>query len=138
MNIALMIASILAISFFIAYLYTARQLRLTTQSLAETTLLYLSLSEPESNVDIEKDEKHKESFIKFLSDSRDWAFDYIEKTQKTISKFIDEVEPEIEYYKEYGLVLEGMVPPHDNALKKISKEIVELKSLLPEDPDDRR
>lgn len=133
MNIALMLTSVLALSFFIAYLYTARQLRLTTQSLAETTLLYLSLVEPATDSDIEKDERHKESFIKFLSDSRDWAFDYIEKTQKTISKFIDEVEPEIEYYKEYGVVIEGVIPPHDKALKKISKEISELKSLLPEE-----
>jgi hypothetical protein len=101
-------------------------------------LLYLSSVESVPDNDIDKDEKHKESFIKFLSDSRDWAFDYIEKTQKTISRFIDEVEPEIEYYNEYGSVVEGIIPPHDKALKKISKEISELKNLLPEETDDRR
>ena len=73
-----------------------------------------------------------------MSDSRDWAFDYIEKTQKTITRFIEEVEPELEYYKNYGVAVEGMMPPHDKALKKISKEISELKNLLPEDIDDRR
>ena len=76
---------------------------------------------------------HKENFIKFLSDSRDWAFDYIEEVQKGLAAFIEEVEPEIEYYNAYGMVVEGMVSPHDQALKKISKEFEKLKSLLPED-----
>jgi hypothetical protein len=31
-----------------------------------------------------------------------------------------------------------MVPPHDFALKKISKEFEDLKRLLPEETDDKR
>ncbi len=34
---------------------------------------------------------HKENFIKFLSDSRDWAFEYIEKSQQTIKEVSDEL-----------------------------------------------
>jgi len=130
MDILLILISVFGLSFFIAYLYTARQLRITTQHLAETILLYLSSAESlaESNQDQpDIDKTHKESFIKFLSDSRDWAFEYIEKTQKTIT-----------YYNKYGAAVEGMITPHDKALKKISKEIYELKNLLPEDIDDRR
>lgn len=138
MNVILILTSVFGLSFFIAYLYTARQLRITTQNLTDTMLLYLSSIEVVPDTDIDKDEKNKESFIKFLSDSRDWAFDYIEKTQKTISNFIEEIEPEIEYYNTYGTVVEGIIPPHDKALKKISKEISQLKNLLPEEPDDRR
>ena len=141
MDILLILISVFGLSFFIAYLYTARQLRITTQHLAETILLYLSSAESlaESNKDQpDIDKTHKESFIKFLSDSRDWAFEYIEKTQKTITRFIEEVEPELEYYNKYGAAVEGMITPHDKALKKISKEIYELKNLLPEDIDDRR
>lgn len=140
MDIFLILTMVFGLSFFIAYLYTARQLRLTTQTLTETTLLYLSSIDSQDIVgdeSIDGEKVHKESFIKFLSESRDWAFDYIEKTQTTISKFIQEVEPEIEYYNEYGIVLEGIITPHDKALKKISKEIVELKNLLPQDTDDR-
>lgn len=141
MDIVLILLSVFGLSFFIAYLYTARQLKITTQHLAETILLYVSSAKGDDvqpATTEEADKIHKESFIKFLSDSRDWAFNYIENTQKTISKFIKEVEPELEYYKKYGVVVEGMVAPHDKALKKILSEISELKSLLPEDMDDRR
>ena len=31
------------------------------------------------------------NFIKFLSDSRDWAFEYIEKSQQTIKEVSDEL-----------------------------------------------
>lgn len=141
MNLLLILLASFGLSFFIAYIYTAQQLKKTTQHLAETVLLYLSSEEgraESSDAKVDADSVHKESFIKFLSDSRDWAFDYIEQTQKTISKFIEEVEPHIEYYKEYGTVVEGIISPHDNALKKISLELSQLKSLLPEDPNDRR
>ena len=67
------------------------------------------------------------------------AFSYIENVQNGLKKFIDEVEPQIEYYDKYGVVVEGMIPAHDFALKKISTELKELKKLLPEDIlDDRR
>jgi phosphosulfolactate synthase (CoM biosynthesis protein A) len=37
------------------------------------------------------DTLHKENFIKFLSDSRDWAFEYIETSQKTIKEISNEL-----------------------------------------------
>jgi hypothetical protein len=37
------------------------------------------------------DSVHKENFIKFLSDSRDWAFEYIETSQKTIKEVSEEL-----------------------------------------------
>ena len=37
------------------------------------------------------DTLHKENFIKFLSDSRDWAFEYIEKSQQTIKEVSEEL-----------------------------------------------
>lgn len=142
MDIFMILSIVFGLSFFIAYLYTARQLKVTTQNLAEAVLLYLSSIEQDHSEEIQVgqdgDKVHKESFIKFLSDSRDWAYDYIETTQKTISRFIQEVEPELEYYKRFGIVVEGMVSPHDKALKKVLSEISELRKLLPEESDDRR
>lgn len=76
-----------------------------------------------------------EDFLKFVSDSRDLAYEYIESVQAGLQKFIDEVEPQIDYYDRYGAAIEGMVSPHDFALKKISSEFKELKKLLPEDYD---
>jgi hypothetical protein len=86
----------------------------------------------------EEEDIHKENFIKFLSDSREWAYEYIENVQGGIKKFIKEVGPEIDYYNNYGSVVEGMISPHDKALKTISKEFEDLKKLLPEETSDRR
>jgi len=82
----------------------------------------------------EKDQAN-EDFLKFISDSRDWAYQYIEEVQSGIKSFIDEVGPQIEYYDKYGAAVDGMISPHDFALKKISSEFKKLKSLLPEDYD---
>jgi hypothetical protein len=76
---------------------------------------------------------HKENFIKFLSDSRDWAYLYIEDVQKGLSKFVDDIEPEIAYFDEYGLV--GEAYPHYHSMKKISQAYKELKKLLPEEEE---
>ena len=141
MDILLIFLAVFGLSFFIAYIYTARQLKSTTQHLAESILLYLASVDASSNQNIDMPENqkaHNESFIKFLSDSRDWAFGYIEEVQNSLKSFIEEVEPQIEYYNKYGAVVEGMVAPHDFALKKISKELDNLKKLLPEELDDRR
>jgi hypothetical protein len=77
------------------------------------------------------DDEDRENFIKFISDSREWAFDYIEEVQQKLSYFIDDVEPEIAYFDEYGLV--GDAYPHYHSMKKISSAYKELKKLLPEE-----
>ena len=49
---------------------------------------------------------HKENFIKFLSDSRDWAFEYIERSQKTIKEVSDELKVKgLDNYSEKLLAL---------------------------------
>lgn len=80
------------------------------------------------------DSIHKENFIKFLSDSRDWAYQYIEDVQKGLTKFVDEIEPEVAYFDEYGVV--GSSYPHYHSMKKISEEYKTLKKLLPEKSND--
>jgi hypothetical protein len=93
-------------------------------SLVRVQDIFESAKQEESDSDV-----HKENFIKFLSDSRDWAYVYIEDVQKGLEKFINEVEPEIAYFDEYGLV--GEAYPHYHSMKKISQEYKELKKLLP-------
>jgi hypothetical protein len=72
-----------------------------------------------------------EAFLKFVSDSRDWAYQYIDEVQEGLNKFITDIEPEIVYFDEYGIV--GSAYPHYYSMKKISEAYKELKSLLPED-----
>ena len=72
---------------------------------------------------------HKENFIKFLSDSRDWAYQYIEDVQAGLNNFINETASEINYFKEYGDTI--AIAPNYYSMKKISEEYDKLKTLLP-------
>ena len=94
-------------------------------SLVRVQDVFNSTKQQESDSDV-----HKENFIKFLSDSRDWAYEYIEDVQESISSFVSEVEPEIAYFDEYGLV--GDAYPHYHSMKKISQAYKELKKVLPD------
>jgi hypothetical protein len=72
-----------------------------------------------------------EAFLKFVSDSRDWAYQYIDEVQTSLNKFISDIEPEINYFKEYGDI--GSMSPNYHSMKKITQSYEELKKLLPED-----
>jgi hypothetical protein len=76
-------------------------------------------------------EKSNEDFLKFVSDSRDLAYTYIEEFQSSLNKFITDIKPEIEYFDKYGLV--ASAHPHYYSMKKISEAYKELQKLLPED-----
>jgi hypothetical protein len=103
-----------------------RQRMLTlAMSLVRVQDVFNNTNQKESDSDV-----HKENFIKFLSDSRDWAYEYIEDVQASISLFVSEVEPEISYFDEYGLV--GDAYPHYHSMKKISQAYKELKKVLPD------
>ena len=115
------------------YLYL-KQIKNNKAILANTLKLLLH-QEQEHQANKTDKEKSNEDFLKFVSDSRDWAYQYIEEVQAGLKTFIDEVEPQIDYYDHYGAAVDGMVAPHDFALKKISSEFKKLKSLLPEDDD---
>ena len=77
------------------------------------------------------EEKSNEAFLKFVSDSRDWAYQYIDDVQSSLTKFVDDIEPEIAYFDEYGVV--GTAYPHYYSMKKISSAYKELKKLLPDE-----
>jgi hypothetical protein len=94
-------------------------------SLVRVQDVFNSTKQQDSESDV-----HKENFIKFLSDSRDWAYEYIEDVQSSISSFVSEVEPEISYFDEYGIV--GDAYPHYHSMKKISQAYKELKKVLPD------
>ena len=92
------------------------------------TLLMQQLSRSTSKTEKEYAD---EAFLKFVSDSRDWAYQYIDEAQEGINKFITDVEPEIAYFDEYGIASSAY--PHYYSMKKISGAYKELKKLLPED-----
>jgi hypothetical protein len=86
-----------------------------------------------ANTPLQEPDNTSEAFLKFISDSRDWAYQYIDDVQESLNKFIIDIEPEIAYFDEYGIA--GSAYPHYHSMKKISGAYKELKKLLPEDYD---
>ena len=130
-NIIIMLSSALAAVFFILVIVSAKALRLRKKM---KTLL-AAYSKIELFISSEKDQGsdndvHKENFIKFLSDSRDWAYEYIETVQSGLNQFVNDVDADISYFDEYGDAL-SMSRPDYNSMKNISKAYSELKKLLP-------
>jgi alpha-L-fucosidase len=141
MRIAVIVLSLFSVSFALAYVSVLKRLESITKAFAQLVVLNSTIQEAfeasiQSPVSKEDQDIHKENFIKFLSDSRDWAFEYIEDVQKQLEEFIRDIEPEIMYFDEYGIV--GDAYPHYHSMKKISSAYKDLKKLLPEEVDDRR
>jgi len=134
-NILLTIFIALSLSFAISYYSVFYQLKKVSKDLSklylENKIMQEYIDITKSNDFIKKEDEiiHKENFIKFLSDSRDWAYEYIENVQDGLNRFINEVEPEINYFNEYGDTI--AMAPNYSSMKKISVEYEKLKSLLP-------
>jgi hypothetical protein len=78
---------------------------------------------------LDKDIEHTEGFVRFLSESRDWAFEYIETVQNGLNKFVEDAGPRLEYFDKYGRVIGS---PHYPILEDILVAYRELQQLLPE------
>ena len=87
--------STMSISLSIAYLSLFDKLKKCNLALTKLFLENEGLKEvifQNKDTEIQSDDGiHKENFIKFLSDSRDWAFEYIETSQKTIKEVSEEL-----------------------------------------------
>lgn len=115
-----------------AYIFSAIKIMKVSKDLLEVTELYNNLEQVvmnESNTD--GIDLHTQSFIKFLSDSREMAFEYIDQVQEEIKKFVDIADKELAFFNSYGILTEGHLY-YDN-LKVISEEYKKLKLLLPEE-----
>jgi hypothetical protein len=76
--------------------------------------------------------QEKEHFLKFLNDSRDAAFEYIEKSQETVRSFIRSIEKDIKHFDTYGI---AVINTYDDLLTKVSSGLEELRELLPEEKE---
>jgi len=100
------------------------------RAILANTLKLLIMQESLNSENKTDKEQADEAFLKFVSDSRDWAYQYIDEAQEGLNKFITDIEPEIAYFDEYGIA--GSAYPHYHSMKKISGAYKELKKLLPE------
>jgi hypothetical protein len=140
MEALLVILTLMTFSFSIAYILAMSKVNKITNSFTEVLMSKVELQKAYENyaniknLNIDQD-IHTQNFIKFLSDSRDWAFEYIESVQDGIKKFMNEVEPQIKNYNQ-SEEKENFLTQF--TIKKLSKEIAELKKFLPEETLDRR
>jgi hypothetical protein len=85
----------LSFSFALSYWATFDKLKKSNLLVAELFIKNRALEElnhqVNNGINMSDDTLHKENFIKFLSDSRDWAFEYIEKSQQTIKEVSEEL-----------------------------------------------
>jgi hypothetical protein len=123
--------------FLVAYSFMARK---SSKLVKEISVLYIDNLALKKFIDNEIDNKisnqdvHNENFVKFLSDSREVAYNYIEEVQSGLNKFVSDIEPEINYFREYGDLM--AMQPNYYSLKKITEAYEELKKLLPKDEEE--
>lgn len=98
------------------------------RELIKNTIEFLILQEEQGKMVKTDQEKANEDFLKFVSDSRDWAYSYIESVQEEINNFITLVGPDIDYLESYR-------PPiiSDDATNRLIVGYKKIKGLLPED-----
>lgn len=130
---------VLSVSFAISYMAVLYQLRNLKMSFAKVFLENVTLTEyadkAKSLKELSENDVHRENFIKFLSDSRDWAFTYIEDVQNGLTKFVEEIDPSINYFSDFSTMSEGN--PLHNEMKIISNAYKDLKKFLPENVEDK-
>lgn len=127
----------LTVLIVVALLISVVKLRLKNRRLAaellqltlDQNILFTKLAEElkkKEDVSIEK----TDGFLKFISESRDLAFQYIESMQEALVKFKDKVGPEIEYMLTYGTATGDNL--QSKSFLKIEKAYKELiKETLP-------
>lgn len=128
---------VLSVSFAISYLSVLSKLKKLSLTSAQLFLENFKLNQQaestKSNQELTDNDIHRENFIKFLSDSRDWAFTYIEDVQKGLTKFVEEVDPTISYFDDFSSIQEGN--PLNIGMKKISAAYKDLKKFLPNESE---
>jgi len=119
MKIALICSILFGIYFFFyAYILLGRNIHLQNMVLEQKAI-------PLSDAALAQ-----EDFIKFICDSRDVAYSYIEEVQKNLTKFKNDVDPLIKHFDEYGEVISNQRPDYQT-MQKISIAYKELCNVLP-------
>lgn len=85
----------------------------------------------------EKDQKPVEQtdgFLRFISDSRDAAFNYIEEVQDAISHFDERLGPVVEHYKTTGKVNKVKL---SELVKEVAEAYDKLMEAMPQDQESK-
>ena len=77
-----------------------------------------------------REEIANESYLKFLTTSRNEAFTYIVDVQEKLGIFKEKIEAQLNYFNTYGRTVPS---PHTIMLEKIDSAYEELKTILPQE-----
>jgi hypothetical protein len=102
------------------------------QQLADNFLLQKEVERLYQEIENKKLEQ-TDGFLKFVSESRNWAFGYIEEVQKALTEFDEVVDPALGWAMKFG-VLNGETA-NVKILREISEAYNKLKSVLPENTE---
>jgi hypothetical protein len=135
LDIIAMVAVSAIATFFLILLIVQRKSRLEilekyVRSEIEKSIIVEKLEEAIKENEL-KNIEGSDGFLKFVSDSREWAFKYIEDVQEAFAKFDNLIAPDLDYADRYGLI--DMDTPSKHALARINKAYKELKGMLPQD-----
>ncbi len=104
------------------------------QAAFDKELLSQELSKAVMEIE-QREIENTDGFVKFLSESREYAFKYIEDTQAKIVEFQKAVEPRFEYFHSYGQVLGEN--PHTQIVEDIYQEYLKLKTIIPDEQGEK-
>jgi hypothetical protein len=102
------------------------------QKLSDNELLLKEINRLNQQIN-NKELENSDGFLKFVSDSRDWAFQYIEQVQKALNEFDEEVAPRLEWATTYGRLAGDTV--HTDTVNTISEAYNKLKTVLPKNTE---
>jgi hypothetical protein len=104
-------------------------------SLLSTMLVTFLMITKKKNKELEmrlanREEIANESYVRFLNESRNSAYEYIEDVQGQLVAFASKVEPQLNYFNTYGTAVQG---PHTILVKEFSEAYEELKTVMPQE-----
>lgn len=86
--------------------------------------IFKTLLDQKDSANVEK----TEAFLNFVTQSRDWAFEYIEDVQRVINSVLKQTESTVKYHNEFSSLV---IEPYKKQLDTLVNAIEELKFLLP-------
>jgi hypothetical protein len=99
----------------------------SSQAEIDNAIIFSALQKTLEENDLNKIEQ-TDGFVKFLSESRDWAFGYIEEVQAAFKQFDDIVSAQLKYSKTYGSVVDSHL---SEQIRQIDLAYEDLKKVFP-------
>jgi hypothetical protein len=100
------------------------QLKLQIIDVLQQNQVFKTLLDQRDSAHVEK----TEGFLNFVTQSRDWAFEYIEDVQRVINSVLTQTESTVKYHNEFSSLV---IEPYKKQLDTLVNAIEELKFLLP-------